>query len=518
MSSSVTLQLSITIPDLLRSHWPKTLGTHTVSSGSEVNDIQNVISKAKTVIVELDEEMGRVQQVLTQMSLRRSEICAEIEEHKALLSPVHSLPDELLSEIFRHHCQSLSSNSDKFPWPWSAHLLLTQICSRWRAVALAMPALWSEIHVSRVRHNVEGNIALIKTWLQRSSCHPLTLILGGFNTTAGLEAVLPTCDRWQHMTVHSERACNVSLIRGALPSLQSLTLNFVDVPATWDIFEVVPQLHSVNIAYRDFNFQSLKLPWVQLTHFSLSHITELDLDKCLDILRVCPNLISCHFSERQDTFYGDPKIYLLQPRVQHLHLQNMSIALRSGLGGFLNCLTLPALRTVNLVSMCDTIDAELVDLLSRSSCMLVELVWNVSVDTPTDNFVRCLDYMPELIELDIVIDSGLVVDTVICLLTPHTQPEGKPALCPKLQVFRCGSSIPFKRKTLFKFIKSRWSPDARMSHPHVHQLTGVLLRTYIMPEEELVKELRGFRDHGLALEFTNYDEDINWFTHQLYCE
>src|ERR1700728_882838 len=155
MSSSVTLQLSITIPDLLRSHWPKTLGTHIVPSASEVNDIQNVISKAKTVIVELDEQMARVQQVLTRMSLCRTEICAEIEEHKALLSPVRSLPDELLSEIFFLYCQSLSSDSDEGPGPWRAHLFLTQICSRWRTVALAMPALWSEIHVSRVWHNVE---------------------------------------------------------------------------------------------------------------------------------------------------------------------------------------------------------------------------------------------------------------------------------------------------------------------------------------------------------------------------
>src|ERR1700691_3215904 len=98
----------LTIPYLLRSHWPKTLGTHIVPSAMEVNDIQNVISKAKMIIVKLDKEMARVQHVLTRMSRRRIEISAEMEEHKALLSPVHSLPDEILSEIFLLHCQSLS--------------------------------------------------------------------------------------------------------------------------------------------------------------------------------------------------------------------------------------------------------------------------------------------------------------------------------------------------------------------------------------------------------------------------
>jgi hypothetical protein len=352
-------------------------------------------------IVELDKEMARIKEVLTRISSRRKEICAEIEQHETLLSPVRRLPDELLSEIFIHCLPSLptfpeSSEALTYQTP----LLLAQICSRWRAVALATPAIWSDIRAFRVDpwRTVRSKdiIALLKTFLRKSGRHPLSLALRDGCPNAQVDAALPFRDRWQYLelSLSSESIDALAPIRGALSSLRSLTVNNHSYdsinPATLDIFEIAPQLHVVKLVYKYPTHQWIKLPWAQLTEFSLERV-DLNLDKCLDILTDCTSLISCHFHDLSQP--TPSRAYELQTRPRPIHLRELSLT-RLDLAAFLDCLTLPALYTMELHSY--AFPKNLVDLLSRSSCILQKLTLSVSTTISMENLVRCLECTPEL--------------------------------------------------------------------------------------------------------------------------
>lgn len=89
----------------------------------------------------LDEEISRLQSV-------RASKFARVANLKAMISPIRELPSETIAEIFSK-CAS-DSVTIKFPMdddlslePWN----LSQVCSRWREVAFAIPELWNDAHI-----------------------------------------------------------------------------------------------------------------------------------------------------------------------------------------------------------------------------------------------------------------------------------------------------------------------------------------------------------------------------------
>ena len=89
-------------------------------------------------LCQLEAEMIRVQ---AQLSRQCEEMRVKINEHKALLSPVRRLPDELLSEIFLHCLPDQQQMTFKFCHDSfrgeEAPLLLGSVCRRWRMVSLS---------------------------------------------------------------------------------------------------------------------------------------------------------------------------------------------------------------------------------------------------------------------------------------------------------------------------------------------------------------------------------------------
>ncbi|THU75539.1 hypothetical protein K435DRAFT_576113, partial [Dendrothele bispora CBS 962.96] len=82
----------------------------------------------------------------------KADLCFFEEEHsrldkylkdcRALSSPIHSLPPELLTEIFM-----LSFNSNGLESPIGPAFRLGAVCSRWRTLALSTPCLWSRLEI-----------------------------------------------------------------------------------------------------------------------------------------------------------------------------------------------------------------------------------------------------------------------------------------------------------------------------------------------------------------------------------
>ncbi|KAJ7649479.1 hypothetical protein DFH06DRAFT_1193232 [Mycena polygramma] len=132
--------------------------------------------------------------------------------------PVLTLPNELTSEIFIHFlpvyplCPPLTG--------LLSPTLLSQICRRWREVALGTPALY-------LSGTCQPRPPKTKTrfWLSRSRSCPLSVELYGDSgaRSEALAAVAFHCKRWEHAELCLSPT-NISIIEGPMPLLYHLDL------------------------------------------------------------------------------------------------------------------------------------------------------------------------------------------------------------------------------------------------------------------------------------------------------
>ncbi|KAF8879623.1 hypothetical protein BD779DRAFT_1551550 [Infundibulicybe gibba] len=73
-----------------------------------------------------------------------------------------NLPPETIEIIFLNLCPTKTV----FPLRRDPRLLMTQVCSQWRAVALAMPSIWANIHIPL---NFPPPHDCVRTWISRSA-------------------------------------------------------------------------------------------------------------------------------------------------------------------------------------------------------------------------------------------------------------------------------------------------------------------------------------------------------------
>jgi hypothetical protein len=101
---------------------------------------------------------------------------SRLNEHKMLvsLSPVRSLPSEIIASIFEWSVPSFGSRPVR-PRSHEAPLLLCQICSRWRKIALTTPSIWCCLVLSVGPRNASQMLDLLTTWFGRSGALPLWL-------------------------------------------------------------------------------------------------------------------------------------------------------------------------------------------------------------------------------------------------------------------------------------------------------------------------------------------------------
>ncbi|KAJ6515541.1 hypothetical protein C8R45DRAFT_1140019 [Mycena sanguinolenta] len=150
------------------------------------------------------EELARIEERLRELSSQRDQLQVYIDSHKALISSPRRLPPDIVREIFVA-CVPTKMNAvmsvEKAP------LLLCQICSLWRTVALSMPILWSSLHVpfDFVLSHKSRALAVTK-WLQRSATRPLSLSICFDRCSSNdssrkklLKCLAKSSPRWRHV-------------------------------------------------------------------------------------------------------------------------------------------------------------------------------------------------------------------------------------------------------------------------------------------------------------------------------
>ena len=195
------------------------------------------------------------------MTLEHAQVC------QCDQAPILGLPDEILGVIFLINTSKLvGQGSEIHPYdPHSTTLATSQVCQRWRAVALDYPVIWSRI-INYERHSPSW----IETLLTRSGSSLIDV--GG---DSAFEAV-----KLQHP-------------RGK-PVLQS-------------IFQRISSLKTVSLHIR-------RAPWESICRSFLGHPAP-----NLEFLNL---ITSCPFP---DCFYPNPLFADEAPRLRRLHLERCLI-------------------------------------------------------------------------------------------------------------------------------------------------------------------------------------------------
>ncbi|KAL1664186.1 hypothetical protein EV121DRAFT_166992, partial [Schizophyllum commune] len=174
----------------------------------------------------LEAEVRALQAALTQKSAQLEDVRGRIHRHRGALSPLRSLPLEVLQHIFRLTLPTTTHNA--LLSPDEPPILFTRVCRAWREVALGTPELWASIHIvctpfdsdmsERAREVVGLRLQAVETWLARSGTWPLDISIRAgkvvprpvslgrgpsYTSTVPsiLRAILPHSRRWRDLAV-----------------------------------------------------------------------------------------------------------------------------------------------------------------------------------------------------------------------------------------------------------------------------------------------------------------------------
>ncbi|KAL0569432.1 hypothetical protein V5O48_012536 [Marasmius crinis-equi] len=295
-------------------------------------DLSGFISDAEHDIQAYENqiEQTRMKQALLRLDIAR---CSSVS------SSIRRLPSELLQRIFafatKHNpspfCSPPFPNifgcqvEDKHIWS-SVGFALARVCHRWREVALATPAVWSNFAFEECERAIEP----VRLCILRSSSHDISFHIT--ITDDGLpeltEMLLQHAHRWSYFNVDGDQ--DGFLLRASdMPKLTS-----AGFPCHGGLSSLLPKVTSklesatvgVSIDINDVE-EHLK----EVRHLTMEHSDEYCLERILNILPSCaPSLESLIIRGQLDIegytaasehepfgSYEDP---ILLPNLQILHI------------------------------------------------------------------------------------------------------------------------------------------------------------------------------------------------------
>ncbi|KAJ7602657.1 hypothetical protein DFH06DRAFT_1258605, partial [Mycena polygramma] len=282
-------------------------------------------------VAELQTQILQLERSLSELQIQHSQAQERLDSYRY---PVLTLPPEIVCKIFIHFLPTYPG----FP-PLTGILsptLLTQICQRWREIALETPALWRATALSNNVFGFPWNLQAkqFDIWLERSRDCPLALSLftcvgDDWAAVELIATVVPHRTRWEYLEFYGSILHLRALGEGAMPLLQhlDLTLNVYysdDVASKLAIFREAPLLRTVIIS--NTAAALVILPWMQLT--SLTFLPAY-LDECVPFLQQTSNLVHCKLFVAK----GLGKLGL-QTRVVLPYLESLTMIAQGGKDNF----------------------------------------------------------------------------------------------------------------------------------------------------------------------------------------
>ncbi|KAJ7623963.1 hypothetical protein DFH06DRAFT_1340290 [Mycena polygramma] len=333
-------------------------------------------------VAELQTRIVHLERALAQLRLNQSEVQHRLDSYRY---PVLTLPNELVCEIFMHVLP---------PYPDFPQLIgplsptpLTQICRRWREIALGTAELWSALS------------SFDDTQERSRSCCPLSIRLGTSDTWASDElvgAIVPHRARWEYLKLDLDDDKH-RIFDGPMPLLRRLEL-LVDIgllgngPLADFALHDAPLLRTLVLKSREA--VQIAFPWTQITSLTLPDLHPVE---CVLILAQTRSLVHCELyvlnSHHQNN--ADPR------RDIHLPcLRALTLVYRGGTAAttFLPLFIVPALRTLQIPENYLGPDpiASLTAFISKSGCSLEELHFTGKRVSPRKSYRQAF---PSLLQL-----------------------------------------------------------------------------------------------------------------------
>ncbi|KAJ7234520.1 hypothetical protein B0H12DRAFT_157440 [Mycena haematopus] len=133
----------------------------------EIDSIRASVRDARGDLERIQRDLKRAQKTVQALSKEHNTTTKFIARELALLSPIRSLPREMLSEIMVHHSRMFAEH-DRY---MKASLVVSQVSTGWRSIAHATAVLWVRFPLyycdDFMAKIPDLQIALYKTWLVR---------------------------------------------------------------------------------------------------------------------------------------------------------------------------------------------------------------------------------------------------------------------------------------------------------------------------------------------------------------
>ncbi|KAJ7119444.1 hypothetical protein C8R44DRAFT_788092 [Mycena epipterygia] len=320
----------------------------------------------------------------------------------SIFYPILTVPPEIMEEIFVF-CLPEDRGEPVVPDPSVAPLVLLNVCTHWRNVALSTPRLWCSIRVNLRLQHFNNSLPLLECWLARAKSRPLSVAVVYMTYEENpspdilIESLTRSSEQWQDVRLELpfKDLQRLDGIEGHVPLLRKLLIGPTDAffagmqgmrisPIT--AFSDAPLLREVHLV-TGFPF-TIELPWAQLTKLQAM---PLSICECLEILEASPALVVCTLSLRQSF---DTASAMRIPPLEHLEVLTLHT---SGFhADLLHCLTLPALRELQFhVAPSASSEDSLLKILSfleRSAavCSLKQIFFSGMLDLYGSQLIRDL--------------------------------------------------------------------------------------------------------------------------------
>ncbi|KAK1227160.1 hypothetical protein PQX77_009794 [Marasmius sp. AFHP31] len=428
-------------------------------------DTEKELKGFDTQLKKLNAEINRLKGAVILVESHREMVEQQLANYRSLLSPIHKMPPEIMTEIFKLCCSCSKLgfynlfDHTSLPPP----MMLSSVCGRWRELVLDTPALWASL----TAHNFYVNPDLtmyraIEFFMERSKSAPLAIDSaihdddddGPNHGEDFLEPLVQNSRRWVSLDLFIApsgfQAQIFQRLRGQIPLLKHLGLrSVITVPRPIMIdstspflaaFELAPSLQSVTLTGH-LATPLLALPWHQIESIRL----ELSVDAILSILRQCHTVEQITLRPITGELSHTGSCDLLA------FAREISIILRSSsldaLSGMLEHLTLPGLESVDLKLLVSPgfirrhppsgdVISILRNFLTRSSCSLTSLcLHHIPIDDV--GLLSLLPLIPTLIALtiadgknDLITEKKVVTNHFLGRLSLYGKPvAGSRANC-----------------------------------------------------------------------------------------
>ncbi|TFK62379.1 hypothetical protein BDN72DRAFT_848745 [Pluteus cervinus] len=266
---------------------------------------------------------AQLKKQLIDLTTEHAELVQVILVYEAALAPWKLIPDEVLQRIFQWTRPTEAPTCVPFS-RIVAPMQLTQVCSKWRALAHDTPTIWQglkcPIYLPPDRYERQETIAFIQSWLSRAAYLPLSIVavpldlgpgilpmgvraqmapqvMHGSNTGRGApfhpwlllgnkfnlikDVIIPNAPRIRdlHITFPPYYRHTLALLQENVdfPLLEDVALDFdrdllgISLPApTYTFLENTPRLRKLRFGSQ---ITSLLVNWSHLTHFEMGVVS-----------------------------------------------------------------------------------------------------------------------------------------------------------------------------------------------------------------------------------------------------